>query len=164
MCNFSFSMARGPCDIVLPFPAGGLIKMQFHIWGEKQLKGETEGESEWESHSAAGLFSVLSQWLALPWDLFHGPPCCVSVKGNLGLPNVHSHTSNWQRTSLAKSPRNKGDGSVTDSKSRTVRPLSGGWWCECQMILWSSGWGRTGWHDNWSERNLEDDQTENDSI
>lgn len=35
-------MARGPPDIVLLFPAVGLIKMQFHVCGESNSK-EMEG-------------------------------------------------------------------------------------------------------------------------
>lgn len=79
------------------------------------------------------------------------------------LKRTHTHTSSWQKISLPQSHRSNHDGSLTDSESPQSSSFAEAWWQTYQLILWSSRWGGR-WHDNWSGRNLDDGQTENNSI
>lgn len=107
--------------------------------------------------------SHLNKWRTLPWDLSNGPPLLCECQRQSRNSIVHTHQQ-LTKISLPQSHRSNHDGSLTDSESPQSWSSAETWWQTYQTILWSSRWGREGWHDNWSGRNLDDGQTENNSI
>lgn len=134
---------------------------------EKSIQRKWRGG--WKRKKEKSLcISLLNKWRTLPWDLSNGPPLLCECQRQSWSSNIHTHahthTSRWQKISLPQSHRSNHDGSLTDSESPQSSSSAKAWWKTYQLILWSSRWGREGWHDNWAGRNLDDGETENNSI
>lgn len=128
------------------------------------MEGGSEGEKERKKEKSLCI-SLLNKWRTLPWDLSSGPPLLCECQRQSCSSDIHTDTSaDDKKISLPQSHRSNHDGSLTDSESPQSSSSAEAWWQTYQLILWSSRWGKEEWHDNWSGRNLDDGETENNSI